>query len=633
MSNVRFHITISLEFKWIGIDPRCWIVDSMKPTKDIKPDPAPLEQYMFTNRAQDSCSTRCSKSGWVSIPAIAAMLCLLASCNAAGHFADSPNTSGTAPPIQRSLPSPATLDELGPIALHVPGSQQAARTVSSKSEFNSPGNLVLAASEAAIVLSDGTATISAAKGRVEWLIYEAVNCNSRALSVNLDILLIKQDFYVAVPDYASGRWKLDGPRAAEVGATLIELDNADYVSPRHRQFFAVLAVDGAALRVNSFTATLTNVNADFQPAAADALSRVSLLDLQGRPGIAYAAQTEDGTGTCFLTADGGNPLDPGDWVKSVIASTGAPISLDAVMHDGRPYVLFCNAIGNLSLARSKVPRPQSDSDWEVQELIGDRFISYAALVSDGQNLHIACFNADLTDADLDGFYAYLEYGRSLSADGMGAWEIGRLSGLGNADGTDYSEPDIAIVDGTPAVAITNYYEGADSTLLFCQANNSAPVVENDDWQLQELQPGGAIQGMCIREIDGRPWIMYRDLRPMCWIGLQARPAGQADWKQEQIFYWPAHPSIDMLNLNERPLTAYSLYPSPGVFDSLTYIQSWGPGLTTDQKYYNFHHSLAAGGQVLEETAFVSLAFVGGVPALAHVDTFSGQLQYARIELP
>jgi hypothetical protein len=540
---------------------------------------------------------------------------------------ENPDTSAVLIPSNGNLPSLADLDNLQPIAIPVTdtGSNRAPAAAPVSKQF--PGSQVLARSSHVVLADDGTATLASAPGEMEYCIYEAYNCSARCTQFSPNLTFIESDCYIAIADYQTGRWQLQGPYDQTSLPSQFAMGDDRYFSPLRRQYWAVIVVNGAQLRVETYDVEIDVPDLLPKPVSLTATYGAELLDLGGLPGIAYVADSGGNLATAFSMAKGSAPQDETDWFHSVVDIDNPARYMSATVHQGRAVVLYAGYDETMWLARAKVVQPKLDTDWEKIELTDGRDCRNLSIVSDGQRIHYALYEGDFADADTDLFYSYLNYGHSDSADALGSYTTYRVSTLGNMLGTEVTEPSIAIIDATPAIAITSYKPVTFGRVQYSHTTSALPDAAVD-WTSHLIDNYSNLVGISLREHNGRPLILYSGSVPGLYLGKVLRPLETLDWGYEPAFAADSHGPLDLLIYNGRLIFTFP-YTSPD--PNYLQIHMCAPllnpatGLTKQLGARVYPPNILSNGDMDP-----SLASVGGRPAMAYCDQDAYIMYYSRI---
>lgn len=567
------------------------------------------------------------------LPVLAGIL-LLASCTGSQQAAQ-PASAGMpqpaavsipAQPDTASLPNLATLEQAGPTGAGLPLQDIPRNGSALQSKQLFPGRQYVRVSSHTLIEPMGELTMLSGPGEIDYAIYEAFNCNARTTHVDLNLTIIDGECWIAQANYQTGRWELAGPYTAGNLPPKLVIDSAKYYSPLHRQYFAVLVMDGSKARLDDYTVTIEVPDLTPVLVAGNAAGALDLIDLAGRPGIAYMRDEGGDQVLTFKMADISAPQDAGDWQTSTIDSVNLPLHLSATVHNGRAVVLYSGADGVLRLARAKVAFPQQDSDWELQELVSDRLCESCSVFSDDERLYFACFENDLGDLEGDNSFGYLYYGHSLSSDAFGSYSSYRVRSLGSPTGAADAQPALTMIDGSPAIAIPDYSPLTGSPMLYCFADSKLPDLP--EWHSHYINNGALLTGTSLQEIDGKPVIFWTGNNPYIYACKVARPETEFDWDFHIVFIDTIPGYLDMLVLNDRPILAYGY---SGQNPHTISVQMCAPryNLMAD-RLEPLGCRILPGALTSFGDAQVSLASIGNQAALAWSDPLSQSLNFVQL---
>ncbi|MEZ5339408.1 MAG: hypothetical protein R3F46_14245 [bacterium] len=486
------------------------------------------------------------------------------------------------------------------------------------------GNLAIANSSHVILAPEGYASMAAGPGEVDWAIYRAFNYGVTCSHFSLDLTILSKNCYVALPDFASGRWILNGPYAAGEIPSQFSILDENFVSARGNQYFAVLVADGAQVRLDAYTSYTVVPDANSHVVATNAALGAAALDMDGIPGIAFAADSGV-LRLSFASAKGDSPQQASDWFLSEIDAVNEPNFIDAVNHDGVPVVVYSTSGGELWLAQAKLPRPKLDTDWETVNLVNDRECRGLSIMSEGQKLHIAVFENDPLDLDADFIFGYLYYLRSDSTDVLGGFSAYRIGIMGDTTGVSPTEPALAMIDGTPAIAICNRGLTEGARIQFSHATLTEPGPA--DWGSHLIDNPAVITGIGLGEVLGRPVIFWNGTFPSLYLGKTSRPAETLDWSYKTILLDSSDSRLDFLVHNDHPILAYC---HTGIDPHPNYIYMFEPLLAAGNPNLNMDNLVIIQAAPVDAGLDPSLARIAGKPVYVWCDQSGYTLNYAPL---
>jgi hypothetical protein len=533
---------------------------------------------------------------------------------AASPQATEPQSQGA-----HALPSLAQLDVLSSAAR--------ARLTASSTEPDQLRSIVpesrLDISDNVVIGMDGKATLSATSNDLSWIMFEAFNASGECEKIEVFGELLKAQVWIAVADFAAGRWRFMGPYGPFDPQISIVLDKPEYYSPLHRQYFAVLATAGGQLILSHVEMSLEVSEPVASVVASAALDGLELLECQGLPAVTYVDDTGQLT---FAIADELEPAGPLDWRRSHIDNVlGSCMSM--TLHNGRPVVLYTNAIdGSLNIAVAKVDLPLQDSDWQIKALVTDADCLYCSVASDGEFLYIAYYDNDDIDADADLLYGYLGFCQSDGADPLGDYTHYRITPLGNGIGAAYAQPSIALIDGLPAIAIANQLPANSTVLNYFHSGKLQPLVS--DWVMDELSNTARLPNVVLREYEGRPLIAWNGPVFMFTVGLVPHPQSALDWNTT------AASGIDVFDsfspIVNRGRVYYAVGESLTAPNNIAFVgcspNSFEPN---DDFLYILLTNVVSNYATVGEPV-LRMAAVAFEPVLAYFDTGDGSINYVRL---
>lgn len=523
-------------------------------------------------------------------------------------------------PLSTALPALSRLDEL--VAPAQPALRQSSASIDTNFEIYPEFRL---ANSANVVFGPGgEATMVAAAGQLEWLLFEAFNAGSECEDISLDADLLKGEIWLAVADFSLGRWRIMGPFGPGDPQISVHLDEADYYSPLHRQYVAVLVSNGGQLilrLLHNYVENPEPLISEIEPSCSTGLE---FIETGGLPGVSYI--DNDGH-MIFALAKDDEPAGLSDWRRSHIDDVNGGNLQSLTLHKGRPVLLYSNFIDNtLHIAAAKTATPLLDSDWEHKQVVPDANCLYCSLCSDGEHLYLAYYEND--DADLEGdfIYGYLGFGRSATDDPLGSYSYYRVSVLGDNVGSVWAAPSIALVNGRPAIAIIDSKAGLSDNVRYFYSNADAPILS--DWKNYEMASLPGAPYVVLQEQNGRPALCWNSSQLQLSLGLQADPLSSADWStvnatgqtvQDSFAMQVRYGRFDVAAVFE-DAGDYSL--GFGSFSPRSFIRDNG---AVDEVFF-----FASSSVPLLGDAQVRAAVVNGRPAVAYYDSGDSSLNYVQI---
>lgn len=520
-------------------------------------------------------------------------------------------------PHARGLPSLASLDELA---------EARPRAVANVCELATIEiNGYLAKSDNAFMLGDGRLLLPSTPGAVSWVIYEAFNAGSELYSVVMEISVLEAGNYFAVPDFSTGRWQLRELNQTSDDYVTFDMEDPEGISPLHRQYFALIAVGGGQVFVHQIISSINCISPVISNIVPEISDGFEFIDCAGLPGFCFSNTSQE---LVFGLAGSPAPAGPEDWQISRIDPDKAGRAMSMTLHKGRPVVLYASNLDeSLWLAFSHVEQPLQDSDWEHRQLMPGADCKFCSIVSDGVRLHIAWFQNDVSDADMDSFWGYLYYGYSASDDPQDSFNSYRLYNLGNALYAEFAKPALAIVDGEPAIAIVNVLPGEGNRLQYLQASDPSPA--EAEWGESILLTTDVLPPyVSLSLLNERPLICYRNAKLNGMQGKIARPTLPTDWNRSEIFSRAPLESFAWVTVNERPYFAC-------VFDlfgqmKIAYYGGSRNSFMPPEDVVAEVQILVSNQIDIGGNAAVRMAVIAGRPALAYYDSSDGKLNYVQL---
>lgn len=480
------------------------------------------------------------------------------------------------------------------------------------------------AASANIILAPGdNVTLATAPGGLEWLIFEAFNAGSECSSVTIHGTVLKPGYYFAVPDFATGRWNLQSQNPPGGPTFNLPLDEPRYYSAKHRQYFAILAVNGGQFQLEYSISDIQcrkPLSSIIDPAMN---SGVEFMECSGLPGISYV----DGSDRLvFALAKDTEPAGQLDWRVSIIDTLNYGIIQSMTLHNGKPVILYVNANDfSLWIAAANVAAPTKDSDWQHKELFPTATCYYCSIASSGEHLNLAWYEDDPVDSDMDTYWAYLHYASSDTADPLGTYSDYRLAAMGNTQYAILARPAIAIIDGLPAIAIVNYKPGDNSHVFYFQSSNNYPLPS--DWFIQEFMDEAELPFVDLSEFNGRPLIMWRDVLLRAYGGKLSRPMLPEDWNYSELSGVTPFESFDWMSINERPFYSF-VHTLSGPYEIATFGGAPRRFVPQDDIVEEIQTLVSNSFETIGNPV-TRLAAIAGQPVTVYFDPGDGSLHYVR----
>ncbi|MCB1187579.1 PKD domain-containing protein [bacterium] len=605
---------------------------------------------------------------------IAALLTLLGAC------ADGGRTAGElrpAPGLANQLPSLNT-DNLGSLpALPL------LRSAADLTESSVDGDSTYARSGNALPSSPAL-QLAAEAAELSWGIWELpASGDLRYLDVDMTVPEQAGSVYIALADYQSGSWQLNGP---VFSGRVLELDPEKHASPDNALYAAVIAYDNAEATVQKLSLLAGHSNA--APSAAleaDVSSGNAPLAVEFD---ASGSKDPDGNIARYLWDWDGDGLVDGTSYSAVLQHTyevGGEFTATVTVEDadgasGTSTAVNINVNGQptavLSLADSEVQKGDivvlngslsSDSDGSIvlYEWDTDGDGSFDADSGDSSTLNIGAgtagpFLLQLRVTDNDGATAI-----SSALLNVRGWNT--VNVRSNPNPVDGKFCSLAIVNGFPAIS---YYRESTADLMYVRATDAY----GSSWgsPVTVVTPSDQGQYSSLLVVNGKPAIAFWEATNS---NLRFVRAGDPDGT-----VWAPSITVDAPGATGSHLSMAMVHGNPaisylGLFDGLRFVRAtdadgstWGTPLTLDNNVTTGAHTslalLATGYPAIsyydvsnddlrfiratdsDGTAWVapmtvdslgdtglytSLALVDGNPAISYYDRGSGNLRYVRAE--
>ena len=424
--------------------------------------------------------------------------------------------------------------------------------------------------------------------------------------------------YIAVADYASGRWQFSGPH--DSGVTL-PLEDASHRSAAGDSYIAVLAAEGSQLNVVRLIMSVERTG--WQVVTVDARAGTgresSILEVDGKPAIAYRrAKGGPDYDLLFAYSDTELGIDPDDWEHTVVhsgAAAGAAISTAIIA--GHPAIAYHeSAAGELIYVRSSDALGRTEGNWQARVVVDtDGEV--------GRDASMAVINGYPAIAYYDFTNDSLKYARSSTELGEQAsdWTTVRTVDSASPTGT---YPVLATVNGNPAIAYQDTEGNSISYKRSLGPNGSGPA----DWNTTaavdaSLNPTGAV-GLLIA--DGNPAVFHTDFmtRSLHYNRSSTQDGSDtADWTDDVFLEGEFNVNIQLSAqlVNSNPAVAYTDFDNSRLIyrrsDNASGTGNGQAGWPRDIVYE------ASGG--IQE---LDLAVVAGRPVISFTDAGDTFLKYA-----
>lgn len=393
---------------------------------------------------------------------------------------------------------------------------------------------------------NGAGVIPSAGGHIAYALYEAPTAGCQLQELTLDLTVLGGPAWVALPNYATGRWEFDGP--ITVSPPAYNFEDPKRYSPSGRVYFGLIAWDGSQVKLNFFKRRIESGDAILHKVAdVGTESYTSLANVGGAPGMALYAQQDDALYYAFPTAN--PPASSQDWkFTKVDSGDNAGKINDLAVVDGKPVIAYSAPLqGAVRFAWCDFATPLNSSDWHHIDIAATDYDSPSIAVVTGQPM-LAFFEADSGDADQDSTFGYLRIAIHSGSDMSSGWTHYRAATAGNGD----CAPCLNAYNGIPSVCFADSVSG---TLMYGKAINSSPV-SDFDWGFHSLglpaQFGGRTR---LIFHNGTPIVAYRqpaNTTTYAWAKVPA-PAAAADWHFESLNDLDnANSCYDLVNINGLP---------------------------------------------------------------------------------
>lgn len=383
------------------------------------------------------------------------------------------------------------------------------------------------------------------------------------------------EYYVAVPDYRSGRWQFRGPFDS---GRVFRADSFDFYSPGGDFYALALTAGGNKASVAAVNATTADnwQCVEIRPELAqNSQPFVELVD--GKPVVLFFDR--DSQSYRILSSSTQYGEDPGDWSEKIFLLVGEDFIryTDLAIINGKPAITFSNGDNrDLNYFREGMD--------DYITITGDLNASggrNSLLEVEG---HAAIAYRDGSAGDLAA--GALMYVRSSTPNGLQVedWD-GKHTIYGASSGFD--KPDMAIVDGRPAIACFDYafenvmYMWCDDSLGETPGNwhNRVLHLSNGNPEFINLVVAGGVPAVCFYDDwnDTELWYAYAT--------VPAPGAEPGDWEDPFVVdtNGQAGYGASMSTFNGRPFIAYYndngnvlRYALPKTLNGVESGWSWSP---------------------------------------------------------
>jgi len=482
---------------------------------------------------------------------------------------------------------------------------------------NSPYNM-----SANCVVHDDTLVITGSAGKYAWAYY-AMPSNGYDLT-NLDVKLQVSGTkaYVGLSDYLRGSWVF-GPQVAS--GTLTLKPTAANVSPDGYVMVAVVAYDFTVVTLQELT--ISRNEPAWQKSIVDDTGftgeAVKLLSgtADGKPMLAYIDDYSDSV--IMAHSPSAAPVATADWTTFVLSSGLDQLKfekpLQAKIIDGKPAIVcYERTVDQLICKYASVAVPSSSNDF------------YERVVN-------SAFDPQQDSFSLDGIDGQIGFAISQPMQGL---KLQRIT-ASSFSVQPWSSSIIFPVNGNaPALARINgmlaacaYYSWSD--IMYLRAVAAEPA-GYDDWVMQlwggmGWSQGGRLQLAAVPygnyEVPAVAWATPSSKLPgIDWSGLSYRYATHAtpgvnDWVANAVESSPGVDSFELAVIGGRPALVYHSQAEHYVM--FAWAKGAAPTVPLDWQYSVIDY--------LAECPYVSLAEIGGAPAVAYMDGSAGVLWYARMQ--
>jgi hypothetical protein len=402
---------------------------------------------------------------------------------------------------------------------------------------------------------NGAGVIPASGENMAFALYEVQTAGCQLQELLLDMTVLDGAAWVALPNYHTGQWELDGPLT--VAPPAYNMEDPRYYSPQGRVYFGLIAWDGAQVKLISYKRRIESGDALLHKVAdVGSQSFTAMANIDGGPAIAFHSQTDDALYYARPTVN--PPASAGDWVIGEVDSGAqAGMGCDLGVVDGKPVIAYARAVaGDICFAYASSAEPSSPADWDVVTVALTHYAWPSMAIVTGQPM-LAFYESDPGDADTDTVFGYLCIATHSGADFQLNWNVYRAADSGAAD----CGACINAYNGIPAVC---FVDTALGQLNYGRATVSLPSSAGE-WNMHAMAaapPGGRTRLLFFA---GVPAVAYRTISgnlSYAW-GLSTAPASVTDWHFEQfVTSTNSNSAFDIANINGLPTILYqhSLVP-------------------------------------------------------------------------
>jgi hypothetical protein len=419
--------------------------------------------------------------------------------------------------------------------------------------------------------SGATKVIPAGPGEMEWAYYRLPSNGYPALSVELNLLL-DGPAYVGLADYTRGCWEF-GPAVAEPDVTL-EL-GTKHLSPAGNIYVVVVAHDAVTVTVLSVTIVLD------QP---------GWLVTEVQSGTGYL-------GVVQLFSDG-----PG----------------------GLPHIAcFGGAQGAVRLMRTAVIRPSDSADWDSQSIDVGTSAQPLHAPLEAEFIGAGPALAYFAEPEEDQWQLRYTYA-SVAEPDSGDWTMVNAGGVGG-----YGSQQLSLCEylGAPSIAHEHYVNG----IWLARSSDSTPDAAS--WDESRIAFDAFRPAMAV--VDGRLAVCYFSGSGVSLVAgysraLNAAPSGIASWDAHELD-WPH--DFNFYGASALVATPYDLEPVPLmmlVWSDRSYPRYFCAD--TAQPVSEDWHATDTDSGADVGSAAADLCLVAGRPAAAYYLSDRGSLQLAWAEI-
>lgn len=436
------------------------------------------------------------------------------------------------------------------------------------------------------------------------------------------------EYFAALADYGSNRWKFHGPFS---GNTTLDLADMLQRSPQGNCHIAIITGFDNSAEVQKL---IMHTETYWKTVTVDSANSVgfhsSLVETANGPAIAYYDDTNQDL--LYAHSSTANGDSAADWSFVRVASAGnAGQYCSLAMVKGNPAISYLWAINadenDMMYTRSSTSSGANASDWEFKEvdLLNASVGSFSSLAVISGHPAVSYYNIEDTD---------LMYARSNNDTGVGAtvWTPVKIHQTPDTDFVGFGTS-LAEIDGKPHIAYLEFFP----YLLWYARSSTAEGDHTAEWDYYQLSEiNGVTSGVSLIENGGLPMVSFYDGTTGTMktkITSSSSPATQFNWTDnlvdnggddsEDVGLFSSLAIIDGF-----PCLSYQDRDN----NSLRFARSTRPFVNFDTDWQVIEVESGA-GSMPNVGRFTSIAQINGHPAISYLDSTNNDLKYAILLPP